>query len=159
MAIDATTTSACALTLAPSPSDKTTLMSRRCEWGSNRDTDQKKIGLSERLTPDGVQDVLAVRTCRCHFRLTIATLMSDIGKEWTLNASSTTLSSYRKCSKRPISGRSAQATFQLRIDGTTKCSRIVRGFGFGGISGFAADLRTKAGLGFKASAAFPVLKR
>ena len=91
--------------------------------------------------------------------LTIATLMSDIGKEWTLNASLTRLSSYRKCSKRRISGHSAQATSLLPIDGTTKCSRIARGFGFGSGTGFAAGVNPKAGLGFRASAAFPFRNR
>jgi hypothetical protein len=46
-------------------------------------------------------------------RLTTAMLMSDIGTEWTLNASLTRLSSYRKCSKRRILGHSAQATSLL----------------------------------------------
>ena len=69
-------------------------------------------------------------------RLTIAFLMLDIGREWTLNASLTRLSSYRKCSKRRILGHSAQATSRLRIEDTTKCSRIARGFGFG--SGMAS---------------------
>ena len=91
--------------------------------------------------------------------LTIATLMLDIGTEWTLNASLTRLSSYRKCSKRRILGHSAQATPRLRIDGMTKCSRIALGFGFGNILGFVAEVKPKAGLGFKASAAFPVLNR
>ena len=88
-------------------------------------------------------------------RLTPATLMLDIETEWTLNASLTTLSSYRKCSKRRILGHSAQRTSRLRIEDTTKCSRIARGFGFGSISGFAADLNLKAGLGFRTSATFP----
>jgi hypothetical protein len=35
-----------------------------------------------------------------------------------------------------------------------KCSRIARGFGCGSISGFAAEVNPKAGLGFRASAAF-----
>src|SRR6201993_4179246 len=64
-------------------------------------------------------------------RLTVAGLMLDIETEWTLNASLTTSSSYRKCSKRRILGHSAQVTSLLPIDGTTKCSRIARGFGFG----------------------------
>ena len=80
--------------------------------------------------------------------------MSDIETEWTLNASSTIFSSYRKCSKRRIRGHSAQTTSRLLIGGTTKCSRIARGFGCGGISGFAAEVRLKAALGFRASAAF-----
>jgi hypothetical protein len=69
-------------------------------------------------------------------RLTIAMLMLDIEMAWTLNASLTRLGSYRKCSKRRISGHSAQATSGLRIEGTMKCSRIVRGSGFG--SGMAS---------------------
>jgi len=76
-------------------------------------------------------------------RLTIATLMSDIETEWTLNASLTRLSSYRKCSKRRILGHSAQATSLLQIEGTTKRSHIARGFAFGiGMASVAvADLR------------------
>src|SRR5580704_4097657 len=81
-----------------------------------------------------------------------------IETEWTLNASLTRFSSYRKCSKRRILGHSAQATSRLRIGGTTKCSGIARGFGCGSISGFAAEVKPKVGLGFKASAAFPALK-
>jgi hypothetical protein len=73
---------------------------------------------------------------RCSFRLTIATVMLDIGTEWTLNASLTRLSRYRRCSKRRISGHSAQATSRLRIEGTMKCLRIARGSGFG--SGMAS---------------------
>src|ERR1700691_2806284 len=69
-------------------------------------------------------------------RLTIATVMLDIGTEWTLNASLTRLSRYRRCSKRRISGHSAQATSRLRIEGTMKCLRIARGFAFG--SGMAS---------------------
>jgi hypothetical protein len=42
-------------------------------------------------------------------RLTIATLMLDIETEWTLNASLTTSSSYRKCSKRRTLDHSAQS--------------------------------------------------
>jgi hypothetical protein len=41
------------------------------------------------------------------------------------------LSSYRKCSKRRILDHSAQATSLLQIEGTTKRSRIARGFSFG----------------------------
>jgi len=57
---------------------------------------------------------------------------------WTLNASLTRLSSYRKCSKRRILDHSAQATSRLRIGGTTICSRTVRGFDFGSVMEFAA---------------------
>jgi len=56
-----------------------------------------------------------------------------------LNASLTRLSSYRKCSKHLIFGRSAQATSGLRIEGTMKCSRIARGFGYGKVMEFAAE--------------------
>jgi hypothetical protein len=72
-------------------------------------------------------------------RLTVAVLMLDIEAEWTLNASLTRLGSYRKCSKRRILGHSAQATSLLPIDGTTKCSRIARGFSFGIGMAFVAD--------------------
>jgi hypothetical protein len=85
-------------------------------------------------------------------RLTNATLMLDIETEWTLNASLTTSSSYRKCSKRRILGHSAQATSLRRIEGMTKCSRIARGSGFGSSTGSAAEVNPKAGFGFKASA-------
>jgi hypothetical protein len=44
--------------------------------------------------------------------------------------------------------------FRLRIEDTTKCSRIARGFGFGSTSGFAAEVKPKAGVGFRANAAF-----
>jgi hypothetical protein len=84
--------------------------------------------------------------------------MSDIETEWTLNASLTRLSSYRKCSRHRILGHSAQAISWLRIGGTTKCSGTARGFGFGSGMASVAEVRPKAGLGFKASAAFPVLK-
>jgi hypothetical protein len=89
-------------------------------------------------------------------RLTIASPMSDIETEWTLNASLTRFSSYRKCSKRRISGHSAQATSLLPIEGTTKCSRIARGFAFGSGTGSAAEVKPKAGFAFRASAAFTV---
>jgi hypothetical protein len=84
-------------------------------------------------------------------RLTVAVLMLDIETEWMLNALLTTSSSYRKCSKRRISGHSAQATSLLPIEGTTKCSRIARGFGCGRILGSAAEVNPKAGFGFRAS--------
>ena len=60
--------------------------------------------------------------------------------------------------ERRISGHSAQATSLLRIGGTTKCSRIARGSGFGRTSVSAAGLTLKADYGFKARAAFPVSK-
>ena len=91
-------------------------------------------------------------------RLTIATLMSDIETEWTLNASLTRMSSYRKCSRHRTLGHSAQATSLLPIAGTTKCSRTARGFAFGSSSGFVAQVKPKAELGFRASATFTVLK-
>ena len=64
-------------------------------------------------------------------RLTVAVLMLDIETEWMLNASLTTSSSYRKCSKRRTLDHSAQATSLLQIEGTTRCSHIARGFSFG----------------------------
>ena len=45
-------------------------------------------------------------------------------------------------------------TSLLPIDGTTKCSRIARGFGCGSTSGFAAEVNPRAGSGFRANAAF-----
>jgi hypothetical protein len=60
---------------------------------------------------------------------------------WTLNASLTRSSRYRKCSKLRIFGHSAQATSRLRIDGMTKCSRMARGFGCGNDTVSVADLR------------------
>jgi hypothetical protein len=84
-------------------------------------------------------------------RLTNATLMLDIETEWTLNASLTTSSSYRKCSKRRILGHSAQATSLLQIEGTMKCSRTARGFGCGSSSEFAAEVKPKAGFGVSAA--------
>ena len=88
---------------------------------------------------------LADQHMRMPLRLTIAPHMLDIGSKSTLNASLTRLSSYRKCSKRRILGHSAQATYRLRIEGTTKCSPIVRGFAFGSVTEFAVDKPT-AGL-------------
>jgi hypothetical protein len=73
-------------------------------------------------------------------RLTIAVLMLDIETEWTLNASLTTSSSYRKCSKRRTLDHSAQATSLPPIEGTTKCLRIVRGFGSGSTMASVAEL-------------------
>ena len=92
------------------------------------------------------------------FRLTHSHFVLDDCDAWTLNASLTRLSSYRKCSKRRILGHSAQATSLLPIEGTTKCLRIARGSDCGSASAFAAEVKPKAGLGFKASAASPVLK-
>jgi|HubBroStandDraft_4_1064222.scaffolds.fasta_scaffold96586_2 hypothetical protein len=89
-------------------------------------------------------------------RLTVAPLMLDIKTEWTLNASLTRLSSYRKCSKRQTLGHSAQLTSLLPIEGMTKCSRIAHGSGCGDGMDFVAEAKAKSGLGFRASAAFPV---
>jgi len=105
----------------------------------------------ERLVPrsrvcacrDPTSDSLLTQHVTEPCRLTNATLMSDIEMEWTLNASLTTSSSYRKCSKRRILGHSAQATSLLPIEGTTKCSRTALGFGSGSVMGFAADLRIR----------------
>ena len=72
-------------------------------------------------------------------RLTIALPMLDIGTKWTLNASLTRLSSYRKCSKRRILGHSAQATSPRPIAGTMSCLPIARGFSFGNGMGSAAE--------------------
>ena len=76
----------------------------------------------------------------CRFSLTAPRLLLDDCDAWTLNASLTRLSSYRKCSKRRILGHLAQATSLLPIEGTTKCSRIARGFGFGSGTASVADL-------------------
>src|SRR5258708_20539085 len=91
---------------------------------------------ANRLSDKGIRFRGVGAQLQVPLRLTIAFLMLDIGREWTLNASLTRLSSYRKCSKRRILGHSAQATSRLRIEDTTKCSRIARGFGFG--SGMAS---------------------
>ena len=92
---------------------------------------------------DPTSDSLLTQHVTEKCRLTNATLMSDIEMEWTLNASLTTSSSYRKCSKRRILGHSAQAISLLPIEGTTKCSRTALGFGSGSVMGFAADLRIR----------------
>jgi hypothetical protein len=57
---------------------------------------------------------------QCSFRLTHSGFVLDDGKGWTLNASLTTLSSYRKCSKRRTLDHSAQATSRPQIEGTTR---------------------------------------
>ena len=88
--------------------------------------------------------------------LTIAMLMLDSETEWTWNASLTRSSSYRKCSKRRILGHSAQATSLRRIEDTTKRTRIALGFGFGSVMGFAAEVKPKAGLGFRVKRRFAV---
>ncbi len=58
-------------------------------------------------------------------------LAIDDWDAWTLNASLTRLSSYRKCSKCRILDHSARATSPLQIEGTTKCSHTARGSGCG----------------------------
>jgi hypothetical protein len=75
--------------------------------------------------------------------LTAPHLLLDDCDVWTLNASLTRLSSYRKCSKRRIFDHSAQATSLLPIEDTTICSRKVLGFGSGSGTGFAADLKLR----------------
>ena len=67
-------------------------------------------------------------------------VLLDIETEWTWNALLTTLSSYRKCSKRPILGHSAQATSLLPTEGTTRCSRIAHGLGCGSGMACVAEL-------------------
>jgi len=47
-------------------------------------------------------------------------VLLDIETEWTWNALLTTLSSYRKCSKRRTLDHSAQTTSRLQIKGTTR---------------------------------------
>jgi hypothetical protein len=76
---------------------------------------------------------------RCTLRLVglLSPFSYTVG-EWTLNALLTTSSSYRKCSKRRTLDHSAQATSRLRVEGTTKCSRIARGFSFGIVTASAA---------------------
>jgi hypothetical protein len=63
--------------------------------------------------------------------------------EWTLNASLTTSSSYRKCSKRRTLDHSAQATSLLQIEGMTRRSRTARGLNSGNIMASAADLNLR----------------
>src|SRR5580658_10457578 len=82
------------------------------------------------------------------FRLTAPRLLLDDCDAWTLNASLTRLSSYRKCSKRRILGPSAQATSLLPIEGTMKCSRTARGSEFGnGMASAAEASPQQSGLG------------
>src|SRR5207253_126748 len=89
--------------------------------------------------------------------LTISVLLSDIATAWTLNASLTISSSFRKCSKRRILGHSAQATSRLLIESTMKCSRTALGSGCGSSTGFAAEVKPKARIAFRASR-FPRFK-
>jgi hypothetical protein len=74
------------------------------------------------------------------FHLTAPRLLLDDCDAWTLNASLTRLSSYRKCSKRRTLGHSAQATSLPPTEGTMKCSRIARGLRFGSDTESVADL-------------------
>jgi hypothetical protein len=71
--------------------------------------------------------------------LIIATLRLDIGTEWTpsrLLPKSNALSASSRC--RTLD-RWARAILRLRIEGTTKCSRKVRGFAFGSGMASAAE--------------------
>jgi hypothetical protein len=61
--------------------------------------------LSASVGNNGCKRELRFSPVASSFRLTIAVLMLDIETEWTLNASLTTSSSYRKCSKRRTSDR------------------------------------------------------
>jgi hypothetical protein len=54
-----------------------------------------------------------------------------IETEWTLNRSSPKSSGWKASSQNRTLDRSAEAILRLRIGGTTKCSRIARGFSFG----------------------------
>ena len=80
--------------------------------------------------------------------LTIATLQVGYCDAWTLMASLTISSSYKKCSNRRTSGRSAQATSLLPIDGTMWHWLTVRGSGCGSSSAFAAEVNPMADFGF-----------
>jgi hypothetical protein len=82
----------------------------------------------------------SLRKDQSRFRLTHSHFVLDDCDAWTLNASLTRLSSYRKCSKRRILGHSAQAISLLPIAGMTKCSHIARGFGCGSGMASVADL-------------------
>jgi Rhodanese-like domain len=74
------------------------------------------------------------------FSLTEFCFVLDDEDTWTLNALLTTSSSYRRCSKRRTLDQSAQATSRLQIEGTTICSRSVRGFGCGSGMASVAEL-------------------
>jgi hypothetical protein len=90
-----------------------------------------------------VQDAVAATTCRyCRygFRLTIATFMLDIRREWTPNRRLPKSSALSASSQRRTSDPSAGATSQLRIEDTTKCSRRARGFAFGNSMASVAEL-------------------
>jgi hypothetical protein len=72
--------------------------------------------------------------------LTIATLMLDIGTEWT--ASRPLPKSSRLCaSSRFPPDLCARTASRLRIEDAIKCSRIAHGFGFASGTEFAADLK------------------
>jgi hypothetical protein len=72
--------------------------------------------------------------------LTIALLKVDIETEWTPSELLPKSSASSASSQSQILGRCVRATSRLRIEDTTKCSRIAHGFGFGSSMGFAADL-------------------
>jgi hypothetical protein len=77
-------------------------------------------------------------------RLTHSRFVPDDCGAWTLNASLTTSSSYKKCSKRRTLDHSAQATSRLRIGGTMRHSPIARGFGCGRGMASVADTNPSA---------------
>lgn len=88
-------------------------------------------------------------------RLTTAMLMSNIETEWMpirLLPKSSVLSASSTCG---TPGRWARATSQLRIEDMTKCSSRVHGLGSGNNTGFAVDLKPKAGYGYRVNAAWP----
>jgi hypothetical protein len=78
------------------------------------------------------------------FWLTAIPPMLDIETGWTLNARSTTSSSWRKCSRRRIFGHSTPATSLRPIDDTTRCWRKVRGLSFGSGMVSVAALRLQS---------------
>ena len=71
-------------------------------------------------------------------RLTIGPSVLDIGTVWTPSKPLPTSSALSESSQCRTPDRSAGATSRLRIGGTTKGSRIARGFVFGSSTGFAA---------------------
>src|ERR1035438_8000448 len=85
--------------------------------------------------------------------------MLDIETQWTPSRLLSTSSALSASSRTLTPDRLARATSWLRIEDTTKCSRIARGFAFGSSTEFAADMKLTPGYGFRASAAFPVLER
>lgn len=84
--------------------------------------------------------VLGIRKYDALPRLGAAQLVSYTIGEWTLNALLTKSSSLRKCSKRRISGHSAQAISRLRIEGMMNCWPAARGSSCGRILVSAAGL-------------------